>query len=318
MGKREIGGYFQMEELAGKELYPELYHLNLGRTALVALMRSLDLQRIYLPDFLCASVFQTCEQEGYEVIRYGIGYDFLPKTELPTDESAAFYLVNYYGQLSPQQVIDVARQVSHPILDNTHALFCKPVDNIPTIYSLRKFFGLPDGAYLAYDGPIDLEETDRSASRMKHILGRFEESASTYYQDMLQTSVTFEHEEPKEMSSITRNLLRGIDYEGARKRRTANFLVLNRLLSGVNRLDVVVPDGAFSYPLLLDDASALRAPLARLGIYVPTYWKNVINDMASDTIEYDLAANILALPCDHRYTQEDMEYVAAHVLELLG
>ena len=30
---KEIGGYFEMEELPGEEYYPDLLRLNLGRTA---------------------------------------------------------------------------------------------------------------------------------------------------------------------------------------------------------------------------------------------------------------------------------------------
>ena len=30
---KEIGGYFQLEEMPGEEYYPDLYRVNLGRTA---------------------------------------------------------------------------------------------------------------------------------------------------------------------------------------------------------------------------------------------------------------------------------------------
>ena len=32
---KEIGGYFQLEEMPGEEYYPDLYRVNLGRTALL-------------------------------------------------------------------------------------------------------------------------------------------------------------------------------------------------------------------------------------------------------------------------------------------
>ena len=32
--KKEIGGYFELEDFGGKEYYPNLYKVNLGRTAL--------------------------------------------------------------------------------------------------------------------------------------------------------------------------------------------------------------------------------------------------------------------------------------------
>lgn len=35
------------------------------------------------------------------------------------------------------------------ILDNTQSFFQKPISGIDTIYSCRKYFGVPDGAYLS-------------------------------------------------------------------------------------------------------------------------------------------------------------------------
>lgn len=37
---KEIGGYFQLEEMPGEEYYPDLYRVNLGRTALLWLLKS--------------------------------------------------------------------------------------------------------------------------------------------------------------------------------------------------------------------------------------------------------------------------------------
>ena len=38
--KKEIGGYMELEEFSGQEYYPELYKVNLGRTALLWLLES--------------------------------------------------------------------------------------------------------------------------------------------------------------------------------------------------------------------------------------------------------------------------------------
>ncbi len=41
---KEIGGYFQLEEMPGEEYYPDLYRVNLGRTALLWLLKSPQVQ----------------------------------------------------------------------------------------------------------------------------------------------------------------------------------------------------------------------------------------------------------------------------------
>jgi hypothetical protein len=279
-------------------------------------MEALGLRRIYLPRYLCSSVFEACEDAGLEMEPYEVGTDFLPRTPLPDASDAAFYLVNYYGQLDNATIANLAAQLSHPIVDNTHALFQAPVEHVPTIYSIRKFLGVPDGAYLAFDGELALDGQDFSSGRMRHILGRFEESASPYYQDMLATSETFRHTRPLAMSPLTRNLLRAIDYDRVRSRREANFSLLHARLGQLNRLSPRTPEGPFCYPLLVSDGELFRRELAKQRIYVPTYWRCAIDALPQDAVEHDLAANIVALPCDQRYEEDDMRRVADAVLAI--
>ena len=49
---KEIGGYFQLEEMPGKEYYSDLYRVNLGRTALLWLLQSRRCKIVILPYFL--------------------------------------------------------------------------------------------------------------------------------------------------------------------------------------------------------------------------------------------------------------------------
>ena len=45
--KKEIGGYFELEDFGGKEYYPNLYKVNLGRTALRWLLEGRGYTKIY-------------------------------------------------------------------------------------------------------------------------------------------------------------------------------------------------------------------------------------------------------------------------------
>lgn len=68
--EKEIGGYFELEDFGGKEYYPNLYKVNLGRTALRWLLEGRGYTKIYLPVFLCESVTEACEQRGIRISRY--------------------------------------------------------------------------------------------------------------------------------------------------------------------------------------------------------------------------------------------------------
>ena len=174
-------------------------------------------------------------------------------------------------------------------MDHTHAFFQHPLPGVDTLYSCRKFFGLSDGAYLSTDATLTTgKEQDVSAERMGHILGRFEKDAGTYYQKMLDNAATYHHMKILTMSRLTQNLLKAIDYEQIRQKRNENYRFLKELLPSDSPFTRVTPDGP-----------------------------NVIRDCAPESYEYQWAADILPLPCDQRYGNEEMQRIAdvIHALE---
>ena len=317
---REIGGYFQMETLNGKEYHQNLLRLNLGRTALLYALQELSVKVLYLPRFICDSVTSVCESWDGTVKWYPIARDFLPSDSFDPQPGAYIYLINYYGQLTEEKIISLKKKYGNILVDHTHDFFQRPVKGIPTLYSCRKFFGLPDGAYLYLPQNPDSYESlpqDYSSSRMSHILGRYEHSASDYYQDMLDTSQSFYSKPIKRMSPLTENLLRGINYETAARQRTNNYKVLNSILSSYNGMTFSMPVVPFVYPFYTKDAAVLKKKLAMQKIFVPTYWNNVISQCSPDSVEWDLASHIMPLPVDQRYQPEDMEYLAYILLQQL-
>lgn len=319
---KEIGGYMELEQLSGEEFYPNLLKLNLGRTALIYAIETLRIKKLWLPLLLCDSVTQVCKKCGIELAWYSILEDFTPV--LPAkklDEGEYLYLVNYYGQLSPEYLLNLKKVYENIFLDNTHAFFQEPLEAIPTLYSCRKFFGIPDGAYLYLGNTLNVDSVvlpiDISAHRMKHILGRYESPASAYYSTMLNTAHSFYDEPVKGMSRLTQNLLRGIDYGQVYRSRNANYTILEQSLQTQNHLHLRSQKGPFVYPFYCPDGIQLRRKLADQKIFVPTYWNNVLKELPRESLEYNYAANILPLPCDQRYNTEDMRRIISVLNQLM-
>lgn len=315
--KKEIGGYFELEEALGSEYYPELYKVNLGRTALLWLLEGRKYTRLYLPAFLCESVSDACRRAGILTEEYFLDQSLevmLPKCRLSDTE--CLYLVNYYGQLTDEKILYYKEIYGNVIVDHTHAFFQKPLSGIDTLYSCRKFWGVSDGAYLSTEAELpNGKPLDHSNGRMEHILGRYEENAGAYYSEMLHNASTYEEMEIRRMSRLTRNLLGNIDYESGKKRREENYLLLKELLPSENIFCQIVPEGSFAYPYYHEQGMELRKWLAGHKVFVPTYWKNILEKFSEDSIEYQWAANILPLPCDQRYGTEEMKYMAALIKE---
>ena len=55
--------------------------------------------------------------------------------------------------------------------------------------------------------------------------------------------------------------------------------------------------------------------LAEHKIFVPTYWKNILEECTESSLEYQWAADELPLPCDQRYGKEEMQYMAERIKE---
>ena len=63
---KAIGGYFEFEQLVDNEYYKDLLKLNTGRNALVYLMKAKKIKKIYIPYYLCESVYEILEKYNYE------------------------------------------------------------------------------------------------------------------------------------------------------------------------------------------------------------------------------------------------------------
>lgn len=312
--QKEIGGYIEFERYDGKQYHEDALKLNCARNCLAYLIEAYRIQKIYLPYFLCDSVWKVCKKLGVEVSFYHIDETFRPILPDADFEKDWLYVVNYYGQFSNQEIAFISQSVKNLIVDNVQSFFQKPVQGLPTIYTCRKFFGVADGAYLYTDKTVSGElERDISFERMEHLLGRFERSASEFYSIFSENEKKIEALPVKRMSSLTENLMRSFDYERIAKRRAENFRFLHENLQNVNKLNLTVPYGAYMYPLLLENGSEIRKHLQEQKIYIPTLWGDVFEVCRKGSLEYNYAENILPLPVDQRYGEEEMKLIITYL-----
>lgn len=314
---KEIGGYFGLEKLVSNEYYPDLAAVNNARCALLYIIEAKQYKKVYLPYFLCDSVRLVLEREKIPFEEYRIDKTFLPILDINTNPEEVVYIVNYYGLISEEQLISLKNKYGNIVVDNAQAFFTRPIKGIDTIYSCRKFFGVPDGGYAYTEAEYhENMPVDVSMERMKHILGRFEGTkASDYYDDFNNNDESFKEIELRSMSKLTHNILGAIDYQAAKDRREENFLFLSKALGERNELNIKCPPGPYAYPFYIHNGMAVKKLLAKRKIYVATLWPNVLGTGLD--IETDFTENILPLPCDQRYSQEDMQRVVNEIRQLI-
>ena len=306
-----IGGYFSLELPLREEYHKDAIRLNTGRNCLEYILRVRQYKKVYLPYYTCEAVLEPINKFGAPYEFYHIDSRFEIRDNIELKEGEALLYTNYFG-LKQRYVEQLAEKVgSRLIVDNTQAFYAKPVAGIDTFYTCRKFFGVPDGAYLYCDKILDVElEQDYSYDRVAHLVKRIDISAEEGFKDFRRVDDGLDDQPIRKMSKLTQRMMRGIDYETAAEKRRKNYLMLHNALGKENNLELPMDDDAVPmvYPYLVPIKS-LREKLIANKIFVARYWPNVLEWTAKDDIEYLFAYQIQPLPIDQRCGGKEMNEI---------
>jgi hypothetical protein len=315
-----IGGFLPLEIGAGGPLYHAgAAALTSGRACWHAILRATRPSRVLVPFYVCDAVLTPLAATGTPFTFYAIDASFRPDGAAP-GPGELMVVVNYFGVMTAW--IDSylsASQADRVVVDDAQAFFRRGTPDAWSFNSARKFFGVPDGAFL-YGPATGIEHLPPSDNGdCEHLLTRIAGN------DGLAWSQFKAHEarigiEPRAISRISARLLAAVDIAAARCRRRANFDALHRELASLNTIELAPPtsdDGPMCYPLL-PEADVDRGLLAERGLFVPTLWPEIHGRADSGFArERLIARRLLPLPIDHRYGPDDMVTVARTILQVL-
>jgi hypothetical protein len=208
-------------------------------------------------------------------------------------------------------ISSLASNFNNLIIDNAQAFYSKPLDNVITYYSPRKFFGVSDGGYLSTKTLLQFElEKDTSYQNAIFLLTRLDVGAERAYQDFRTNEVRLSTVGLKRMSNLTTNILSSIDYALVKQKREANFKYIHQELGFFNQLNFIPknPSGPMIYPFLTNKIG-LREYLISKKVFVAKYWENVTQLCPKSSFENKLATQLVALPIDQRYGVFEMKYL---------
>jgi hypothetical protein len=327
---RIVGGFFEAEKpsnLAQDIFHPQAISVTSGRACLKQILKSTQAKRMYIPFYICDTVLAVIQEAGAEFKFYKLNEDLTPASlpELNADE--LFLYVNYFGLNSETAEALRVQYGQQFILDNTQAFFAK--GNLETgnpngwsFNSARKFFGVPDGAYLY--APVSLPATASQNKTLitEHLTQRTSKKLDQAYQLYLQNEELISTDW-LDMSTYTRAVLEQIDYTEIQAVRQSNFSIYHQAFGTINKLALSSTALAlkgkipFCYPLWLD-SPVDRTRLYEHTIFIPTLWKDVLNrSQPGFELEKSLSAQLLCLPLDHRYSESDCHYVIENIQNLL-
>ncbi len=320
--------------------------LRSGRDALKAVAREYGKSVAIVPALACDSMVVPFRLYGHRIAYYklqndySIDYDDLLKILSEESGTLLFLYMNYFGNLSitDDQLKFVKKHYPNVVFieDRTHDLIYKRQNSFYpdyTVASLRKWMNIPDGGLFWTDKPLTntvfSEDTTFSETRRKAQCMRAEffkngdESVKTEYRRIFST-VTNQIDScplPGRMTEYAYRMALATNWDAMRDIRERNATILIEQLSECEKVKFIQKDTCKSnlyVPILIDKRNLIQRNLASKGIFTTLIWP--LNDKQKERCKIaDYTERcMLGIPCDQRYSAEDMYFIAQEIVKTIN
>ena len=314
----EIGSFLELQLPKGREFYnqeADIARLNTGRMGIWHAFRVTGCKRIWIPIYQCDSIRDTFEKKEVEICFYHQDKEWNP-LDIDAREDDAVLLVNYFGIMSNERMVELAKSYKHVIVDCAQAFFCSPVVEALTVYSCRKFVGVPDGAYVVGKNAHKFVEeypqcysSDTAIFLFKRIEYGCEGKG---YEARCLNEHRIDTEDCMVMSKLTRALMDAEDYSYNRQKRIKNFAYVHQLLEGINQInptrymdEETVP---MVYPLVVEDDGLIQKLFAAKH-FQGHWWSYICEEQPKDSFEHWMSRYVIPITIDQRYGKKEMDYL---------
>ena len=314
-----------------------------GRDAMKAIARIIGGSRVLLPALCCESMILPFSANGYDVEFYKMNPD-LTGDEADvcaklTDGAALLYM-RYFGirPFTDEFLLSLRESGRGIILveDRTHDIIIPRGEEGFTpdavLASLRKWAALPEGGLLetkmgscAAGADARFGDTRREVMQMKvRYLETWEPELKKEFLDKLHSAERLldESGKPCGMSAEYEALLRQIDFPALLAKRRANVARLKKRLAALDGtrlrfLSEHPEESTLYFPVYIENRGGIQRAVAQHGVYCPVIWPEPEAARGVCEVSRYVTEHMLALPCDQRYTPEDMDFIADTLIEAL-
>ena len=318
---KKIGGFFELEINSGQNNFHEhAVKLTTGRSCLNHILEIEKYNLVYVPYYCCDALLEPLQIKNIEYQFYSINKELEIESLPALKENEAIIYCDFFG-VKPKYVdLLIKKFQDQLIVDNTHKFFHKGYDGKAYSFtSARKYFGVPDGAFLYVKEGVSSKKPENRNKRISldhsslNLMERQDE-AYVKFQEYEKTLGS----EVEQISLVSEMLLSHVDYTDVRSVRNENFEFFRESFKKINELKIDEDaTDCFCYPLLLKN-SINRSMLFKENIFVPNYWMDTVKREGSEKYEWEceLSKEVLPLPVDHRYKREDLGRVVKTILNL--
>lgn len=310
--------------------------LRSGRDTLKAIAREYKSRVAFLPALACDSMVHPFELYGHQIQYYRLNEDYsidLDSINLG-DQNCLFLYADYFGrQAISDECLERLREQGNIIFieDRTHNLIWDRHYSFQPDYimaSLRKWIPVPDGGLLWGEITKPLgKDTTFSNTRLKaqcmrhEFLAYGDEKIKTVYRKIFSTvSDLMDDDEPSPMSAYAYTLAKNTNWDKVRSTRRENAEVLISILSTSYHISVIQRETGMSdlyVPFTVPNRNEVQKRLSAEGIFNTIIWPLVEEQKELCAVAKFTEENMLAAPCDQRYSKDDMKTVGNEIVRIV-
>ncbi|WP_144478307.1 DegT/DnrJ/EryC1/StrS family aminotransferase [Cytobacillus oceanisediminis] len=345
----EIGSEFWLQNIPEEDFFKEVpdWLSKYGDTILTSSGRgaiSLFLQQVtpqhksvLLPAYICDSVILPFIEQGYTCYLYEVDEKLSPIIENIEmyENIGVFFHMGYYGFQTNFNLLKVLRyfqkQSTIIIEDVTHTLFSqfnRYEENDFYVGSIRKWFGVPSGGFLASSKrivkrPVSINydfsmlRTTALTNKGKYMKTNDDSLKSLFLSQFSNAEILLNEDlNPYCIDSSSIILINSLDVDELISRRRENFKVLLEGLESISYLTspfkyLANNECPLFYPVMVkNNRNYVRKKLIDEKIYCPIHWpvpaQIKVTDLSSTLEVYN---TILSIPCDQRYGKVEMDRI---------
>ena len=335
MQVRKIGGLLGLEAITNKPSEdPGFFdgsHLRLtdARSGIWLLTKLLSPTTVWMPSFVCKVMIEAVETAEARVCHFELDYDMRINSSDWIDQVQENDLVIFLDYMGYPYHADCTKQIREKkawILDDASQAWpsnVQPERADFTLYSPRKFLGLPEGAVLCFQNNSDLMNNvnlkhppkDWIMQSLAVVQWRrdFDRWGDTNpWQKIFKIVNDTFPLGPYQMSEFSHMMMtHGINFQQIATRRNENYVILNELLHDVALFPKAPLDMVpLGFPVRVGNRQHLQDHLLSHNIISGVHW-NLQGVIPNRYVEsHKLSKDIITLPCDQRYNKDDMIYIA--------
>lgn len=311
-----------------------------GRDALRYIAQIHKNKKVLFPSVFCESMVQPFKESSINIDYYSLNTHYkadFDELNRKINECDLFIFHNFFGiQFITNKQLRLLKE-KYPskifIFDATHDFYFQRNFIFDyKVISIRKWFSLPDGGILISSKVININKYDDEFFQLRNralllkseYLSERKIEVKTQYRYLLNeaTKLLDNDSSISLINDASLKIIESINIKKIMSKRRRNFLHLSKLFSQSEftknlKISEEVQSPLY-FPIYVNNRDEIQKSLADEDIYAPVIWP--INDQLKEMCEVSkfTSENLLCLPCDHRYSIEDINHIFVTFLRIVS